>query len=68
MTDESVAVFIYPPQRGCNYDPEEKNAFAYAEEAGGNSHSSLAFSVVNDITAEPKYFFYVRLYLLVSIS
>lgn len=46
----------------------KKNAFAYAEEAGGNSHSSLAPTVVNGITAEPKYFFYVRLYLLVSIS
>lgn len=68
MTDESVSVFIYPPQRGCNYDPEEKNAFAYAEEADGNSHSSLALTVVNGTTAEPKYFFYVRLYLLVSIS
>lgn len=46
----------------------KKNLFAYAEEAGGNSHSSLALTVVNDITAEPKYFFYVRLYLLLSVS
>lgn len=46
----------------------KKNAFAYAEGAGGNSHSSLALTVVNGITAEPKYFIYIRLYLLVSVS
>lgn len=47
---------------------KKKKAFAYAEEAGGNWDSSLALVVVNDITAQPKYFFYVRFYLLVSIS
>lgn len=46
----------------------KKNAFAYAEEAGGNLYSSVALIVVNDMTVEPKYFFYVRFYLLVSIS
>lgn len=68
MTGESLAVFICPPQIGCNYDPEEKNAFAYAGEAGGNLYSSLALIVVNDTALETKYFFYVRFYLLVSIS
>lgn len=68
MTGESLAVFICPPQTGCYYDPEEKNAFAYTEKTGGNLYSSLALIVLNDITVEPKYFFYVRFYLLVSIS
>lgn len=67
-TGESPAVFVCPSQTGCNYDPEEKNEFAYAEEAGGNLYSSVALIVVNDMTVEPKYFFYVRFYLLVSIS
>lgn len=67
MTGESLAVFICPPYIAFNYDSEEKNTFAYAE-ASGNLYSSLALTVVNDITVEPKYFFYVRFYLLVSIS
>lgn len=67
MTGESLAVFICPSYIGCNYDPEEKNTFAYAG-ASGNLYSSLALTLVNDITVEPKYFFYVRFYLLVSIS
>lgn len=68
MTGESLSVFICPPQTGCNCDPEEKNAFAYAEEAGGNLYSSSALIVVNDITVESKYFLCVRFHLLVSIS
>jgi len=67
VTGDSLTVFICPPQTGCNYDPKEKNVFAYAE-ASGNFYSSLGLNVVNDITVEPIYFFYDRFYLLVSIS